>query len=768
MISASPATNAAPATAPFSKLDLRWPSGLNAMQPSAPIASCRQTVSQIGTGRPFSGFGQMLYVGAPRMWMCAPPAPGDDEDDLTAEEVHPTGTAFLPIANLSLGLARNSDGAPVSPFMPPLPTAFPELERYPAPGFPDLWPEPQPTSAPKPRHREMAPPRAPTTARMATSVQPPLAAEEAPFAPPWPHYGCPHLHRLPPSRAPSPPPNSPVTSQSAAAPEPMAMRLNEVNRLLRALEAADIAGAPPPRVFNPPAQLPPHSQSAPPRGRTPGPFRLIPPLDSELDLTWGAYPAVAQDDAGDSDEDEDEDEQEIFFDAPEDCGKQGNSFCFNFEFHGRRALNSSYSSMCDAVSAPLFLPGYTNSSPTMPSVALDNARARAIELRKLCETTPHLSVYQPIAASAVELSVSAALCAGQNAASMATYAVQKTAAVIQIGTGQPQTDEVLHGLLDFERVLDLIRRYLEPSQVQQKAKPLRALNALKSRRDSSRLRAQLNSSYNTLVKAINNTPAKPCVRRDERALDVAAVLIQAAGVICEVPILNVLKPAVGTAGLICDTAKARTLPLAPAVKSNRESALKLAEHAQDVTSHVVARAATLRPAECEDALKPLYSALAETHVFLDRLRRRRRATSWALARSDKEQFSELSGALNKALAMFSASEVVGISTVVQANTTQLTALVALLEDTTNTRRPPRIAIDEAAVSAVHHHEANSPRPSSSISPEAHLLFFLDMASYKEDTLSLCSHNISPSTPSSAVPQRATLSLPCRYSLPNNN
>ncbi|KAJ7192020.1 hypothetical protein GGX14DRAFT_406711 [Mycena pura] len=475
-----------PATAPFSKLDLRRPSGLNAMQPSAPMASRRQTASQIGTGRPFSGFGQMLYVGAPLMWMCAPPAPGDDEDDLTAEEVHPTGTAFLPIANLSLGLARNSDGAPVSPFMPPLPTAFPELERYPAPGFPDLWPEPQPTSAPKPRHREMAPPwapRAPTTARMATSVQPPLAAEEALFAPPWPHYGCPHLHRLPHSRAP-PPPNSPVTSQTAAAPEPMAMRLDEVNRLLRALEAADIAGAlraPPPRVFNPPAQSPPHSQSAPPRARTPGPFRLIPPLyarfprlrcgacraagsvhsagpedasdaesdatsDSELDLTWGAYPAAAQDDAGDSDEDEDE--QEFFFDAPEDvpiagyvqnrpnkfpgcrlcrargalaagmrsleeraemkkcalgaekkralagtrrcacdhefirtidgpsipfhpllltslrmgdidiCGKQGNSFCSDFEFHRRRAFNSSYSGMCDAVSAPPFLPSY--------------------------------------------------------------------------------------------------------------------------------------------------------------------------------------------------------------------------------------------------------------------------------------------------------------------------------------------------------------------------------------------------------------------------
>ncbi|KAJ7192017.1 hypothetical protein GGX14DRAFT_596470 [Mycena pura] len=198
-----------PATAPFSKLDLRRPSGLNAMQPSAPMASRRLTASQIVTGRPFSGFGQMLYVGAPRMWMCAAPAPGDDdEDDLTAEEVHPTGTAFLPIANLSLGLARNSDGAPVCPFMPPLPTASPELEIYPAPGFPDLWPEPQPTPTPKPRHREMAPPwppREPVTARMATSVQPPPAAAEALLAPPWPHYACPHLHCLPPSRTPSPP-----------------------------------------------------------------------------------------------------------------------------------------------------------------------------------------------------------------------------------------------------------------------------------------------------------------------------------------------------------------------------------------------------------------------------------------------------------------------------------------------------------------------------------------------------------------------------------
>ncbi|KAJ7192024.1 hypothetical protein GGX14DRAFT_406715 [Mycena pura] len=327
---------AAPATVPFSKLDLRWPSGLSAMQPSAPIAS-RQTASQIGTERPFSGFGQMLYVGAPRMWMCAPPAPGDDdEDDLTAEEVRiaspgflpPTGNVFLPAADLSLGLACNSDGAPVSPFMPPLPTVFPELAKYPAPGFPDLWPEPQPTPTPKPRHREMAPPwppRVPTTARMATSVQPPPAAEEALLAPPWPHYGCPHLHWLPPSRTPSPP-----------------ARL-AIDRLLRALEAADIVDAPrapPPRVFKLHTRSSPHSQSAP--SRTPDPFRPNPPLytliprrrlcapqsdatsDSELDWTWDADPAAAQDDP-ESDSDVHEDAQHIIFDAPPDV--PANNFC---------------------------------------------------------------------------------------------------------------------------------------------------------------------------------------------------------------------------------------------------------------------------------------------------------------------------------------------------------------------------------------------------------------------------------------------------------
>ncbi|KAJ7189395.1 hypothetical protein GGX14DRAFT_408855 [Mycena pura] len=281
-----------PATAPFSKvravrvriLDLRRPSGLNAMQPSAPMASRRQTASQIGTGRPFSGFGQMLYVGAPLMWMCAPPAPGDDEDDLTAEEVHPTGTAFLPIANLSLGLARNSDGRARFSILPPLPTAFPELERYPAPGFP-------------------------ISAGAATYVRAPSLGTCEPGA----AVGAPRSDDRPHGDLWAATAGG-GRGATAAAPEPMAMRLDEVNRLLRALEAADIAGAlraPPPRVFNPPAQSPPHSQSAPPRARTPGPVPPYPAAvrrtrrmqksdatsDSELDLTWGAYPAAAQDDA---------------------------------------------------------------------------------------------------------------------------------------------------------------------------------------------------------------------------------------------------------------------------------------------------------------------------------------------------------------------------------------------------------------------------------------------------------------------------------------
>jgi hypothetical protein len=51
------------------------------------------------------------------------------------------------------------------------------------------------------------------------------------------------------------------------------------------------------------------------------------------------------------------------------------------------------------------------------------------------------------------------------------------------------------------------------------------------------------------------SPAPSAVARNESILELVSLSTRVAGAICDVPVLNFLKPVVGIAALICDTAK---------------------------------------------------------------------------------------------------------------------------------------------------------------------------------------------------------------------
>ncbi|KAJ7192598.1 hypothetical protein GGX14DRAFT_406266 [Mycena pura] len=77
-------------------------------------------------------------------------------------------------------------------------------------------------------------------------------------------------------------------------------------------------------------------------------------------------------------------------------------------------------------------------------------------------------------------------------------------------------------------------------------------------------------------------------------------------------------------------------------------------------------------------LKAHLRALEDTQVFLHSLRQRRRIASWMFARWENDRFARLTGALDKALDVFSTSEVVKMAAVFRNNDKQLTAIVKTL------------------------------------------------------------------------------------------
>jgi len=240
---------------------------------------------------------------------------------------------------------------------------------------------------------------------------------------------------------------------------------------------------------------------------------------------------------------------------------------------------------------------------------------------------------------------------------------KRTATLIKNGDSIPLSPERRQGLDKFESILDLIPQHIESIPERGTKPPKFRVSDFTFRRESPRLKSELDRAYQSL------TSTKLLAPRNECALEIANIGTRVAGAICEIPVLNLLKPAVGMAALICDTAKT--------VNGNRDAALALARHAEDVTTSIVERANIVSHGEgVADSLMALRLTLEDVQAFLELVQSRRRVTSWILTGKDEDRFTELNRALDRALAVFSSSQIIETSAIVHRNTQGLTALVA--------------------------------------------------------------------------------------------
>ncbi|KAJ7028798.1 hypothetical protein C8F04DRAFT_48970 [Mycena alexandri] len=216
----------------------------------------------------------------------------------------------------------------------------------------------------------------------------------------------------------------------------------------------------------------------------------------------------------------------------------------------------------------------------MPSNIVAEAIIKAKTLRTMCKLTPGKKVYLPFTAVLVKICCAATPESRREAAELVLCTVKMTESLVENGVDQQLPPQVLEGLEKFESALVAIRSHLESiPEGNTKARKLR-LSALAFRFKSARLQADLSRVHKALVKT--STKPKSSASRGECILEVASVGIRLAGAVVELPVANFLKPLVVIAASICETAKV--------VDSNREAAIALAGHAQNVTNSVVGRA----------------------------------------------------------------------------------------------------------------------------------------------------------------------------------
>ncbi|KAF8201129.1 hypothetical protein K438DRAFT_638003 [Mycena galopus ATCC 62051] len=290
----------------------------------------------------------------------------------------------------------------------------------------------------------------------------------------------------------------------------------------------------------------------------------------------------------------------------------------------------------------------------MSSKKLAQALTSAQRLRDICQATPNMNVYQRIATMAVEVCASATPDARKKVSPLAVYAAKRTSTLIKDRADIPMSAERKKGLEEFERILELIRRHIESIPERGTKFPKFGLSGLSLLRESRRLQAELDQAYKNLTSKAFAAPRNECV------LEIATMCTRAASALSDIPMPGVsfLKPVVGMVGLICDTAKT--------VNGNRAAALALARHAKDVTNSIVEKAS--HGGKDADSVATLRLALEEVQTFLELLQSRRRVASWILAVKDKDRFTELNGALDRALAVFCTSQSI-------VNTQKLATLV---------------------------------------------------------------------------------------------
>ncbi|KAJ7256286.1 hypothetical protein C8J57DRAFT_1472997 [Mycena rebaudengoi] len=283
-----------------------------------------------------------------------------------------------------------------------------------------------------------------------------------------------------------------------------------------------------------------------------------------------------------------------------------------------------------------------------------------------------MSVYQPIAVSALEICVAVGSSTDTKLMKLALYAVDETALLLNSSQVGPVPPEFLALLEAYERILDDIRRHIENAQISTNKRE----NLFSRHMSSSRLKNELKNQLKTMLHGGQLAP--PTSR--ENTVEILSVSLRASAVICEAPPLNFLKPIVGLAALICETAKT--------VKSNRDAAEELAKRAISVTNCVVERASKTEIFldTNEDALNGLKGALEDVHSYLMFLEKRRRAMSWLLTTQEKDRVAQLNAGLDRALSLFmttcvlSSNECLRSSNeLVRSNTIQLDLLASTVK-----------------------------------------------------------------------------------------
>ncbi|KAJ7485573.1 hypothetical protein FB451DRAFT_1554457 [Mycena latifolia] len=363
----------------------------------------------------------------------------------------------------------------------------------------------------------------------------------------------------------------------------------------------------------------------------------------------------------------------------------------------------------------------------MPSKS--QSMANAEDLRKFCATTPGMNVYQPITASAVEVCTAADSIKTRKTDKLAAFIVDRTAVLINGMVNVPSSPELLQSLEGFKQKLDAIRRHIEQMPVQS-GKKAKLLLGYKFKRETNRLKAELESHLCELLAMRNTCSPSSRASRSDSILELVSLSTRAAGAICEAPVLNFLKPVVGITALICDTAKC--------VESNHDAAADLAKRASAVTKCIVDRASAMdspSAADNKDALEALKLALEDIQAYLAFLGKpRRRLAPWVFANQEKDRFVQLDSALDKALAMFSATEILRNSAQIGVLVSTMQLLHSDMHRTLAIIRTHPAKVSDAAL-APESHEGQPAQAENRITPflpylvssTAHFFFFSSRA-----------------------------------------
>ncbi|KAF7336805.1 hypothetical protein MVEN_02116300 [Mycena venus] len=287
--------------------------------------------------------------------------------------------------------------------------------------------------------------------------------------------------------------------------------------------------------------------------------------------------------------------------------------------------------------------------------SLHESTKRAEDLRTWCSMTPDMNTFRPIAASALDVCRAAAdLSGNREAERLAARVVGETEKLINRTATLPLSPNVGQNVQLFATKLSEIRQFVEQMPRRSKIKAKLIMGHIFNTK-TRRLKAELKGLSHAFLEDAGVSSGNSDSPRGECILELATLGVRAASAICDVPGLNFLKPAVGLAGIICETAKS--------AKSDCEAARELAKHSSTVTKSIVDCASKMDVSSMNSGEAPvaLKSALEDVQTYLNALRKpSRRMTSWILANQEKERIAELTRALDKALALFTATNTVNV------------------------------------------------------------------------------------------------------------